>query len=280
MKIDKNIGICIFAYNRPSHLRRVLIAIEDYKIKNIINIFLDGPKNNDDKILQKEIKFLIRTNKNLKIKLNISRKNNGIRKSLNKNLDKLSKKYSFVIVLEDDTIPRKDFFSFTQKMIKNQFNNKCAAICGYQLPIIHEKNKKIINFLRLKNFIPWGWVVKSDYWRKYRKDFHKESLNYNKNVKSNLLKKILIKIKNKKSKIWSINFMLYNFINKKDYIYPTKSLIKNIGFDGTGVNCNISDKFNTFHTESKSINFKTELNNTKYQLLQEKSLNQLYKYFY
>ena len=74
MLINSNIGIAIFAYNRPSHLRRVLIAIEDYKIKNPIYIFLDGPKNNSDKILQKEIKFLIKTNKNLKIKLNISKK--------------------------------------------------------------------------------------------------------------------------------------------------------------------------------------------------------------
>ena len=39
MLINSNIGIAIFAYNRPSHLRRVLIAIEDYKIKNPIYIF-------------------------------------------------------------------------------------------------------------------------------------------------------------------------------------------------------------------------------------------------
>ena len=280
MLIGSKIGIAIFAYNRPSHLRRVLIAIEDYKIKNPINIFLDGPKKNSDKILQKEIKFLIKTNRNLKIRLNISKKNNGIKKSLNKNLDKMTKKYDFVIILEDDTIPRKDFFFFIQKIIKYRLDEKSAAICGYQLPSIHMKNKKIINFVRLNNFIPWGWAVRSDYWKKYRKDSSNSKKQKFKDLKSNIIKKILIKIRNKKSKIWSIDFMLYNFIHKKDYIFPTKSLIKNIGFDGSGINCGISDKFITYHTESKKIDFKTILKNQKIQYKQDNSLIKLYKYFY
>ena len=47
MIIPNNIGIALFAYNRPSHLRRVLIALEDYKIDKI-HIFIDGPQNNKD----------------------------------------------------------------------------------------------------------------------------------------------------------------------------------------------------------------------------------------
>ena len=35
MKINSNLGILVFAYNRPSHLRRVLISLEDYKIQKI-----------------------------------------------------------------------------------------------------------------------------------------------------------------------------------------------------------------------------------------------------
>ena len=32
IKISKTDTIAIFAYNRPSHLRRVLISLENYKI--------------------------------------------------------------------------------------------------------------------------------------------------------------------------------------------------------------------------------------------------------
>ena len=56
------LGICIFAYNRPSHLRRVLISLENYKkIRKNIFVFLDGPKNNKDKIQLCGILFLITT---------------------------------------------------------------------------------------------------------------------------------------------------------------------------------------------------------------------------
>ena len=53
----KNTGVSVFAYNRPSHLRRVLIALEDLKIKKI-NVFIDGPKDKIDKVCQNEIKFI------------------------------------------------------------------------------------------------------------------------------------------------------------------------------------------------------------------------------
>ena len=192
----------------------------------------------------------------------------------------MAKKYDFMIILEDDTIPRKDFFSFVQKIIKYQLDKKSAAICGYQLPSIHMKKKKVTNFIRLKNFIPWGWAVKSDYWKMYRKNILTNNKNEYRNPKSNLIKKIIKKIKNKKSQIWSIDFMLYNFFHKKDYIFPTKSLIKNIGFDGSGINCGISDKFITYHTESKKIDFRTILKNKKIQYKQDNSLIKLYKYFY
>ena len=61
IKIPKRDVIAIFAYNRPSHLRRVLISLENYKITNAY-VFLDGPKNRKDKILQKEIIFQIKFN--------------------------------------------------------------------------------------------------------------------------------------------------------------------------------------------------------------------------
>ena len=54
MRLD-NIGILVFAYNRPSHLKRVLIAIEDYKITSDIILIIDGPKNKKDKVNQQNI---------------------------------------------------------------------------------------------------------------------------------------------------------------------------------------------------------------------------------
>ena len=54
--IDYKTATIIFAYNRPSHLKRVLVSLEDYGLKKFF-IFLDGPKNNKDKVIQ--MKFYI-----------------------------------------------------------------------------------------------------------------------------------------------------------------------------------------------------------------------------
>jgi len=275
MYLNKKIAIILFAYNRPSHLRRVLIALEDYKIKNPIYLFLDGPKNKKDKIIQKEITFMVKTNKNLNIKFFYYKKNIGIAKSVFRGIDKISSRFKHIIILEDDTIPRKEFFNYTFSIIKKNYSNEIAAICGYQLPEIHSKYRKVINVLVFDNFIPWGWSIKSRDWKDFRKNYKKERKKKNNIKLSKLLNLLINKVSNKKN-IWSLDFMIYNFLNKKKYIFPTKSLIKNIGFDGSGINSKITDRFNTYYTKSTNINVGSY---KKYNNLINKQNNILEKVF-
>ena len=162
-------GIAIFAYNRPSHLRRVLIALEDYRIKDV-NVFIDGPKNNTDRVCQKEILFMLQKNQKIKFKIYKSRKNKGLGKSLIDGTTLMSKNYDQTIVLEDDCIPRVEFFPFITKCLKEfRVEKKVLAICGYQLPELHEENNKNIDTVILKNFMSWGWAIWSDRWMEFLK---------------------------------------------------------------------------------------------------------------
>ena len=52
---------------------------------------------------------------------------------------------------------------------------------------------------------------------------------------------------------WGIIFYLYLFINKKLTVFPSSSLVKNNGFDGTG---NHKSKNNLFNSEFKNIKLK------------------------
>ena len=78
--LSKGTSIAIFAYNRPSHLRRLLISLENYNIKGLC--FLDGPKNEYEKIIQNEIITMVKYNKNMKLKLIKKSKNIGLAKSI------------------------------------------------------------------------------------------------------------------------------------------------------------------------------------------------------
>ena len=41
----KNTAIVIFAYNRPSHLKRVLVSLQDYGIKKFFVFWMDQKIN-------------------------------------------------------------------------------------------------------------------------------------------------------------------------------------------------------------------------------------------
>tara|TARA_B100001063_G_C16747634_1_gene548444 strand:+ start:167 stop:1003 length:837 start_codon:yes stop_codon:yes gene_type:complete len=274
----KNLCIALFAYNRPSHLRRVLISLESYKIEQVY-IFIDGPRNNKDKIIQQEIKFITKYNPYIKVNITKSKKNKGLAASITNGINILSKKYENIIILEDDCIPRKEFFIFVNKILKNSFyKNDPRPICGYQFPEIHNQNSKIIFPIFLKYFVPWGWCISSDYWKKYQIFLKKRK---SKSIKDNLLKKINILTKKKRNKIWSEKFIEYNVLINKEIIFPNISLIKNIGFDGSGINSSITNKFNTFYSKVKKIKIKfDDSKNRDIKNKQTKILLKSIKYFY
>jgi len=182
--ILKKTVIIIFAYNRPSHLKRVLIALENNKVKNDIYLIIDGPKNKFDKINQEDISLSLTrfSNKNKRIVKIIKRKKNlGLAKSITGGITYLSKKYQNLIILEDDTIAYKNFIRFVEKHLKLiKSSDNTQVICGYQFPNF-EKNPKTLKTLLLSNFVSWGWAIKSREWQAYLK-FKKK--NKKKNIKA------------------------------------------------------------------------------------------------
>ena len=73
---------------------------------------------------------MIKQNKKINIILHKSKKNLGIAKSIISGMDKMAKKYDKIIVIEDDCIPRKEFFQFFKKMLnkKNIFEKIGASV--------------------------------------------------------------------------------------------------------------------------------------------------------
>ena len=69
-------------------------------------------------------------------------------------------------------------------------------------------------------------------------------------------------------------------IKKRRIIFPNKSLIKNIGFDGSGVNSSTTDKFNSFYTRIKNVNVAKVHKNIILQKKQLSILSKRVKYFF
>ena len=281
--ILKKTVIIIFAYNRPSHLKRVLIALENNKVKNDIYLIIDGPKNKFDKINQEDISLSLTrfSNKNKRIIKIIKRKTNlGLAKSITGGITYLSKKYQNLIILEDDTIAYKNFIRFVEKHLKLiKSSDNTQVICGYQFPNF-EKKTNTLKTLVLSNFVSWGWAIKSREWQAYLK-FKKKNKKKNIKLVPNFLRnyfKDKYTIKQKKN-IWSLNFMYYNFIKGKKYIFPNTSLIKNIGFDGSGVNSKATTKLQVKERKVNKFDF-TKINSKILNNRQTKIISKNLKLFY
>lgn len=274
-----DLGIGIFAYNRPSHLRRTLISLENNNIKQA-TIFLDGPKNYKDKVIQEEILFMIRNNPFIRLNLIKNKKNMGLAKSIYKGVNILAKMHKNTIIIEDDCVPRAEFFDFILKIIKSKsYKKNLNPICGYQFPEIQRLNKKKFYPIYLNYFIPWGWCISSEYWEQYKKFLtNKIKLKF----EDKIVNKINKLVKNKNKKIWSKNFIKFNLINKKKIIFPSLSLIKNIGFDGSGINSKVTNKLNTEYIKPKNKlkNIDYIKNNTNLENEQKKILGNKAKYFF
>jgi len=282
MRLD-NIGILVFAYNRPSHLKRVLIAIEDYKITSDIILIIDGPKNKKDKVNQQNILAMANRFKKKNFKVISRKKNLGLSKSIISGISFFSKKYKGIIVLEDDVVPYRSFFQFVSYFFEEYSKRReLSAICGYQFHNFYRSRSAKLGSVLLPNFTPWGWAISAEKWKEYERSDRKSKFYKTSKIPS-FFKKYLNKrfYARKKRDLWTLDFIYNNYLNNKFYVYPNFSLVKNIGFDGTGINSKVTDIFNVLDKYINTIDKKNYfLLNKKLVKKQDNFFKKNIKYFY
>lgn len=275
MRSTISIGIGLFVYNRPSHLKRVLISLENFKLDNIV-VFIDGPKNKRDLIIQENIIFMLKTSK-IRFEIIRRKKNLGLSKSILSGIDYLSKNYESFIIIEDDCVPYKNFFNFFNYCFNHYKNDEnINSICSFQFKEIKDKDNDILKLLKFEHFIPWGWGTWSYKWEKFKK----HNLSYS-NYPS-FMKRFNSKIyRSKKSRdIWSLNYILYQYTESLFSLFPNHSLVKNIGFDGTGVNSKFSSSFISQEAIIKKVNLKNEIFDKKLIIKQKNILKNRIELFF
>jgi hypothetical protein len=261
--------IILFAYNRPKHTSVILDSLSKCWLfkESKVYIYIDGPKKIiNDKIKFKKVCILVNKFKknNSNIKVYISKKNLGLFKNLTHGISSILKRHQTAIILEDDLQVKKNFLIFMNKSLNlYKKNKKVFQISGYSYPIKTNNNKAY--FLNLTSC--WGWGIWKDRWQEFErftqnkkeidnlflkiKDNKELKYKFNINNSFNYLK-FLKKQINSKFNSWGVLFYLYSFKNNSLNLFPSQSLVNNIGFDGTGLHKSRSNIFN-------SVNFKNDI---------------------
>lgn len=235
--------IVLFVYNRPWHTRQVLNSLKANHLasQSILYVFSDGEKQeatSEDRANILAIKQLLLEDKWCKAVTIIHReKNYGLAANVIEGITYVINRHDKVIVLEDDLLVSPHFLSYCNeglglyKDIKNVY-----AINGYQFPLNTSVESTFLSTLATSS---WGWATWKDRWEHFEEEPSGLGI-----LQSNLhLKRrfnfadynYVDMLNNKKS--WAIKWYYTVFMRNGLGVFPTKSLVQNIGFDNSGEHC-------------------------------------------
>lgn len=246
--------IILFVYNRPLSTQKVLDALSENleAIDSLLFVFCDGAKNGTDEIGKSRInetRAIVRNeNRFKKVIIYEYNENRGLANSIIEGVTQICNTYGSVIVLEDDIVTSKYFLSYMNKALeKYREVDSVGSINGYWYPITEKMDETFF----LKNQSCWGWATWDRAWSLFESDGNKlyqqlknkkmtHEFDLNGAIKYT---KMLTDQISKKNDSWAIRWDASMFIAEKLSLYPCFSLVKNIGFDGSGFHSRTTNFF-------------------------------------
>lgn len=246
--------ICLFTYNRLDETKKTIQALQKNLQANEsdLYIFSDGVKNKEEELKVNEVREFLKTVDGFKkIKIYESEVNQGLAVSIISGVSKIIKKHGSVIVLEDDLITSPNFLTFMNKgLCFYQNDDKIQSINGFSLYL---KSCKKDVYFQSRTF-SWGWATWEEKWRIeiFDKKRIREKLEIDKKAKEQLDKfmgrdfyKMLTDSLSGINNSWYVRWAYNHFESDTLAVYPSKSLVKNIGFSDEGTHCK---EINSYHS--------------------------------
>lgn len=243
--------IALFVYNRPDHTRRTL----SYLQKNVLAdesrlyIFSDGAKTAADEAKVEEVRELAKEISGFKSVKLISRPQNmGLANSIISGVSQLVAEFGKVIVFEDDLLSSPYTLEyFNEALTRYSADEEAMHIGAYMFPLA-DKNLPETFFHPIAT--SWGWATWNRAWKNFQPDIdviisrfdNKKIEQFSINGAGNFWKQVL-EFKAGKNNSWAIRWYASIFLNGGLALHPSKSLIHNIGHDGTGVHSNIEHMY-------------------------------------
>jgi hypothetical protein len=252
------IGISV--YTRLTHFKSTVSALAKNKLadRSDLYIFSDAAKPGDERLVEK-VRDFAKSISGFKSLTVVEREFNS-RVNNNRGGHKLLlEKYGKMIWLEDDIVTSPGFICFLNEALDFYENkNNVLSITAYSPPFTIGciSSKKDVFFLA--RFNAWGMAIWKDRYELIR-EVDPELLS------SRLVRKLrksgddipgMVRM-DLRGDINALDVRAMFWQNVYDYwtVYPKRSLVQNIGFDGSGVHCGVSDRFSHENLWDKTSNF-------------------------
>ena len=277
--------IGVSTYSRINHLKQTIEALQKNTLakESELYIFSDAPQPGNEEIVAM-VRQYIHTIDGFKKVYIIERKSNGRVANNRGGIKQLLDEYGKMIFLEEDIVTAHGFLQFMNDSLEYyKYNEKILTISGYSPPLEIPKDYKHDVFV-MKRFSAWG----AGFWKEKYKLIQLEiDINeYKDNIKNKEFYKKLIeggndipgmleKVVNEGIDALDVKIMYQQVLNEWLTLYPRKSLVQNIGHDGSGVHCVVSDKFDVELWKQTEFKFKKKIKPNKQIILANQKFRRL-----
>jgi len=246
-----NAPIVLFVYNRLKHTKQAVEALQKNELANNSELFIysDAAKNKNAQSEVNKVRGYIKKITGFKtVNIFERKKNFGLANSIIDGVTNIINEYGKVIVLEDDLVTSTYFLRYMNDALTTYSDNKKIwEVGGYVYPLSYKIKK---DFFFAPYTTSWGWATWSDRWKYFDRNPQKllSSFNMKKIKQFNLdnstnLWDQVIKNANGRMFTWAVFWYATVFLNNGLTIYPKRSMVENIGHDGSGMNSGKSNFF-------------------------------------
>ncbi|MDR2507174.1 MAG: glycosyltransferase family 2 protein [Candidatus Accumulibacter sp.] len=232
--------IALFAFNRPMHLHRVLKALAANELANEshLTIFCDGPRHADEKAQTESVRDIAAAAAGFaSLTVRCRKDNAGVEKNMIDGITTLLSSNDNIIVLEDDLLTSPWFLRYMNEALGLYADDsRIASIHAYAFPYdIHSSSDTF--FLRQPGC--WGWGTWKRAWKAFNPDARQllQALADKKLLRAFDVDGAYPYVNMLKHGTWDVCWYASNFLLERLTLHPARSMIQNIGMDGSGTHC-------------------------------------------
>ena len=250
------VPVLIVTYDRLEHLTKTITSLRNNIYAEYTDLFIasDHQKTDSDAKKVAAVRSYLKSIDGFKsITVFAREKNFGVVDNSNFALQCIFEKFDRFIIMNDDLVTAPGFLKFTNEAFeKYGDNDRVFSITGYCPPIQIPSTYQHDAFF-LGRMSAWGCAMTKDRYDSVREITREEFDEFAANKKLSRAfieaggEDLLVMLKDVAHgslEAWDVRCMYTQFMKGQYTVYPTQSLILNIGFDGTGMHCGKTDRFN------------------------------------
>ncbi|MDH3465863.1 MAG: glycosyltransferase [Gammaproteobacteria bacterium] len=259
--------VLIVTYDRLEHLDRTISSLRSNIYAEQTDLFIASDFQRSDSEADKvtAVRSYLKTIDGFKSVTVFAReKNFGLVENCNSAVQYILEKFDRIIIMNDDLVTALGFLKFINEGLDRYRDNvKVFSVTGYCPPIRIPSSYGYDAFF-LGRMSAWGCAMTKESYESVCEITRNEFDDFiaNKKLSRAFVKcggqdllTMLKRVAYDSLEAWDVQCMYTQFLKNQYTVYPSQSLVFNIGFDGTGMHCGKTDKFDVTLSDKSSFTF-------------------------